>query len=50
MLAEYTRTPVKTMNPLAAIKYDYSLFGDQTAEKISPLLAIAIGLGLRRKK
>jgi type IV pilus assembly protein PilM len=50
LLAEYTRTPVKILNPLTAIKYDYSLFGDRTVEKISPLLAIALGLALRRKR
>lgn len=50
LLAEYTRTPVKTLNPLAAIKYDYSLFGDLAVEKITPILAIAIGLALRRSR
>jgi len=48
VLSEYTRTPVKILNPLAAIKYDYSLFGEQSVEKVSPLLALAIGLALRR--
>jgi type IV pilus assembly protein PilM len=50
MLAEYTRTPVKLLNPLTTIKYDYSLFSDRAPEKITPILAIAIGLALRRNR
>ena len=50
VLSEYTRTPVKILNPLAAIKYDYSLFGEKSVEKVSPLLSLAIGLALRRSK
>lgn len=48
VLSEYTRTPVTILNPLAAIKYDYSLFGEQKVENVSPLLALAIGLALRK--
>lgn len=50
LLAEYTRTPVKVLNPMNVIKYDYSLFSDQTVEKVAPLLSIATGLAMRRVK
>jgi len=50
LLAEYIRIPVKILNPLTAVKFDYSLFGDSTPENISPLLAIAIGLATRSKR
>ena len=50
LLSEYTRTPVKILNPLSAIQYDYSLFSDQPMEKVAPLLTIATGLAIRRVK
>ena len=48
LLGRLAGTSVKVLNPLVAIQYDYSLFGDQPPEKISPLLALAVGLALRR--
>ena len=48
LLGRLAGTSAKILNPLTAIKYDYSLFGDQSPEKVSPILALAIGLALRR--
>jgi len=50
VLAEYTRTPVKMINPFTSIKYNFSLFEGAPVEQTAPLLAIALGLALRRVK
>ena len=40
---------VVTGNPLSAVNYDPSVFQDYDPDKISPLLAVSIGLGLRSR-
>ena len=37
-------------NPLRNIEYDPDLFQDVQPEKIAPLLAVAVGLAVRRAK
>lgn len=39
--------PVTMLNPLQRIQYDPVLFSEGTPERLGPLLAMAIGLGLR---
>ena len=49
-LKERFGIPVEIMNPLQKISYDPGLFGAVATEKISPILTLAIGLGLREVK
>ncbi len=41
---------VEIINPLRNIEYDPDLFQDLQPEKIAPLLAVAVGLAVRRVK
>jgi type IV pilus assembly protein PilM len=53
-LPEFIQTklgvPVEIANPLRNIEYDPDLFQDVQPEKIAPLLAVAVGLAVRRVK
>jgi type IV pilus assembly protein PilM len=49
-LKERFGIPVEVINPLQKISYDPGLFGATAAEKISPVLTLALGLGLREVK
>jgi type IV pilus assembly protein PilM len=49
-LKEKFGIPVEIINPLQKISYDPSLFGATGAERIAPMLTLAIGLGLREVK
>jgi type IV pilus assembly protein PilM len=49
-LKERFGIPVEVVNPLQKVSYDPGLFGATAAEKISPVLTLALGLGLREVK
>ncbi len=49
-LKERFGIPVEVINPLQKISYDPGLFGATSVEKISPVLTLALGLGLREVK
>lgn len=49
-LKERFGIPVEIINPLQKISYDPGLFGAVASEKVSPILTLAIGLGLREVK
>jgi len=49
-LKEKFGIPVEIVNPLKKVSYDPGLFGATASEKISPILTLAIGLGLREVK
>lgn len=49
-LKERFGIPAEVINPLQKISYDPGLFGATAAEKISPVLTLALGLGLREVK
>lgn len=49
-LKEKFGIPVEIVNPLQKVSYDPGLFGATASEKISPILTLAIGLGLREVK
>ncbi len=49
-LKERFGIPVEIVNPLQKISYDPGLFGAVASEKVSPILTLAIGLGLREVK
>ena len=46
-LKERHEIPVETGDPLGAIDYDPDLFEEIAVDRISPLLAVGVGLGLR---
>jgi type IV pilus assembly protein PilM len=46
-LAQRFALPVSVLNPLQRIQYDPVLFTEGTPERLAPLLAMAIGLGMR---
>jgi type IV pilus assembly protein PilM len=47
LINERLGVPVERMNPLQRIEYDPAVFGDEDPQVIGPILAQAIGLGLR---
>jgi type IV pilus assembly protein PilM len=49
-LKERFGIPVDVLNPLQKISFDPNLFGTAGSEKVSPILTLAIGLGLREVK
>jgi len=49
-LKERFGIPTEVVNPLQKISYDPGLFGAVATEKVSPILTLAIGLGLREVK
>jgi Tfp pilus assembly PilM family ATPase len=49
-LKEKFGIPVEIINPLQKISYDPGLFGATGAERVAPMLTLAIGLGLREVK
>ena len=49
-LKEKFGIPVEIVNPLQKISYDPNLFGATGAERIAPMLTLAVGLGLREVK
>ena len=48
VLAERHNVPVQVTDPLRQVSYDPDLFGAQPVEEVAPLLAVGVGLGLRR--
>lgn len=47
-LSERHDVPVEVLDPLRTISYDPELFAGQPVEETAPLLAVGVGLGLRR--
>ena len=47
-LAQRHEVPVEVIDPLRTISYDPEVFSGQPVEKTAPLLAVSVGLGLRR--
>lgn len=47
-LADRCEIPVETCDPLGAVDYDPDLFDQYQIEDIAPMLAVGVGLGLRR--
>jgi len=47
-LAQRHEVPVEVIDPLRTISYDPQVFSGQPVEKTAPLLAVSVGLGLRR--
>jgi type IV pilus assembly protein PilM len=47
-LAQRHGVPVEVLDPLRAISYAPELFAEQPVEELAPLLAVPVGLGLRR--
>jgi type IV pilus assembly protein PilM len=48
LLAERHGVPVEVTDPLRQVAFDADLFGAQPVEEVAPLLAVGVGLGLRR--
>jgi type IV pilus assembly protein PilM len=47
-LSERCEIPVESCDPLSAVDYDPELFDQYKVDEIAPMLAVGIGLGLRR--
>jgi type IV pilus assembly protein PilM len=47
-LAERHGIPVQVTDPLRQVSYDPAVFADKNVEEVAPLLAVGVGLGLRR--
>ena len=47
-LAERHQVPVDVLDPLRSVTYAPELFSDQPVEELAPLLAVGVGLALRR--
>jgi type IV pilus assembly protein PilM len=47
-LAERHGVPVEVTDPLRQVAYDTELFADRPVQEVAPLLAVGVGLGLRR--
>ena len=47
-LAERHEVPVEVLDPLRNVAYEPELFAEQPAEELAPLLAVGVGLALRR--
>ncbi len=47
-LAERHGVPVQVTDPLRQVSYDTALFAERPVEEVAPLLAVGVGLGLRR--
>ncbi len=47
-LAERHEVPVEVLDPLRSVAYAPELFSDQPAAELAPLLAVGVGLALRR--
>ena len=47
-LAERHGVVVQVTDPLRQVGYDPALFADRSVQEVAPLLAVGVGLGLRR--
>jgi type IV pilus assembly protein PilM len=47
-LAERHGVSVQVIDPLRQVGYDPALFADRSVQEVAPLLAVGVGLGLRR--
>jgi Tfp pilus assembly PilM family ATPase len=48
LLAERHGVEVQVTDPLRQVGYDPALFTDRSVQEVAPLLAVGVGLGLRR--
>jgi type IV pilus assembly protein PilM len=48
ILGSRAELPVETCDPLSAVDYDPELFAQYEVDEVAPMLAVGVGLGLRR--